>query len=162
MLKIRLQRVGRKNDASFRVVVTESQRGPKAGDNIEVLGFHDPRRNSSEVNKERVEYWMSVGAQVSDTVHNLLVEKGIVKGKKINVLPKKSPIKKEKEETAEAPASTSAKEDPTTDDSKAPVEEESIQEAPAENSSKDDTPEAPEEKKEEVVAEKAPQEEETK
>ncbi len=45
MLKIRLQRVGRKNDASFRVIVTESTKGPKAGNAVEVLGFYDPKRN---------------------------------------------------------------------------------------------------------------------
>lgn len=100
MLKIRLQRVGRKNDASFRVVVTESTRGPKAGNALEVLGFYDPKRNIAEIKKERVEHWMSVGAQASDTMHNLLVTKKIIDGKKVNVLPKKSPIKKEGEEAA--------------------------------------------------------------
>ena len=102
MLKIRLQRVGRKNDASFRVVVIESQRGPKAGDALEVLGFYDPKKNITEIKGDRVTHWISVGAQASNTVHNILVKEKIVKGEKINVLPKKSPIKKEgesKEET---------------------------------------------------------------
>ena len=95
MLKIRLQRVGRKNDASFRVVVIESQRGPKAGDALEVLGFYDPKKNVIEIKGDRATHWISVGAQVSDTVHNLLIKQKIIKGEKINVLPKKSPIKKE-------------------------------------------------------------------
>jgi len=95
MLKIRLQRVGRKNDASFRVVVIESQRGPKAGGALEILGFYDPKKDVVEIKGDRVVYWMSVGAQVSPTVHNLLISKNITKGKKINVLPKKSLIKKE-------------------------------------------------------------------
>ena len=97
MLKIRLQRVGRKNDASFRVVVIESQRGPKAGNALEVLGFYDPKKNVIEIKGDRVTHWISVGAQASDTVHNLLVKQKIIKGEKINVLPKKSPIKKEGE-----------------------------------------------------------------
>ena len=97
MLKIRLQRVGRKNDASFRVVVIESQRGPKAGNALEVLGFYDPKKDIIEIKGDRVTHWISVGAQVSDTVHNLLIKKKIIKGDKINVLPKKSPIKKEEE-----------------------------------------------------------------
>ncbi len=97
MLKIRLQRVGRKNDASFRVVVIESQRGPKAGNALEVLGFYDPKKDIIEIKGDRVTHWISVGAQVSDTVHNLLVKKKIIKGDKINVLSKKSPIKKEGE-----------------------------------------------------------------
>lgn len=95
MLKIRLQRVGRKNDASFRVVVIESQRGPKAGNVLEVLGFYDPKKDVIEIKGERALYWISVGAQASPTVHNLLVKGKIIKGKTINVLPKKSPIKKD-------------------------------------------------------------------
>lgn len=101
MLKIRLQRVGRKNDASFRVVVIESQRGPKAGSALEILGFYDPKKDIVEIKGDRATYWMSVGAQVSATVHNLLISKSIIKGKKINVLPKKSPIKKESPKTSE-------------------------------------------------------------
>ncbi len=119
MLKIRLQRVGRKNDASFRVVVIESQRGPKAGNALEVLGFYDPKKNVIEIKGDRVTHWISVGAQVSDTVHNLLVKKKIIKGDKINVLPKKSPIKKESEnkndggenKPADAESSCEAKEE---------------------------------------------------
>lgn len=111
MLKIRLQRVGKKNAASFRVVVLESQRGPKAGNVLEVLGFYDPKKDIIEIKKERVSHWFSVGAQVSNTMHNLLVKEKIVEGKKINVLPKKSPIKKkgeseEKSEGAKADEST--------------------------------------------------------
>jgi len=100
MLKIRLQRVGRKNDPSFRVVVTDSKRGPKSGDNIELLGSYNPRADKTQIKGDRVRHWMSVGAQVSDTMHNLLVNEKIIEGKKINVLPKKSPIKKEVAEEA--------------------------------------------------------------
>ena len=138
MLKIRLQRVGRKNDASFRVVVTESTKGPKAGNAVEVLGFYDPKRDISEIKKDRVEYWMSVGAQVSDTVHNLFVGNKIIEGDKVNVLPKKSPIKKEKEENnAEEGAS------------KTPVTEEVTKETPDDKEKSTEVSEE-EEKKEEV------------
>jgi small subunit ribosomal protein S16 len=47
---------------------------------------------------------MSQGAKASGTIHNLLVSKKLISGKKVNVLPKKSPIKKEGEATAEAAA----------------------------------------------------------
>ena len=110
MLKIRLQRVGRKNDASFRVVVIESQRGPKAGNALEVLGFYDPKKDIIEIKGDRVTHWISVGAQASDTVHNLLVKKKIIKGDKINVLPKKSPIKKE--ETSDEKSEDKVSEEP--------------------------------------------------
>lgn len=105
MLKIRLKRVGRKHDPSFRLVVLESQRGPKSGDYIENLGSYNARTDEKTINGDRVNHWLSVGAQPSDTAHNLLVELGIITGKKVNVLPKKSPIIKEgQEEKAETPA----------------------------------------------------------
>lgn len=98
MLKIRLKRVGRKHDPSFRLVVVESSRGPKSGDYIENLGSYDARTNTKNVNAERASYWLGVGAVPSDTAHNLLVDSGVIEGKKVNVLPKKTPIAKEGEE----------------------------------------------------------------
>ena len=95
MLKIRLQRIGRKNDPAFRVVVTESTRGTKSGNHIELLGSHNPRQHTTNLKPERIKYWISKGAQTSDTVHNLLVSEKVLEGKKINVLPRKSPVVKE-------------------------------------------------------------------
>ena len=110
MLKIRLQRVGRKNDASFRVVVTESQNAAKGGNFLEIVGSYDPKKNTRTINGERVKYWMSVGAQPSNTVFNLLISEKIIEGKKINVLSKKSPIKKEGEEKVKEEPKKEAKE----------------------------------------------------
>lgn len=96
MLKIRLQRVGRKNDPSFRVVVTESTTAAKKpGTFQEVVGHYDPRKDTHTLNADRIKYWMGMGAQVSGTVHNLLITAGVLSGKKVNVLPKKTPIQKE-------------------------------------------------------------------
>jgi small subunit ribosomal protein S16 len=97
MVTIRLQRVGRKNHAEFRVVVTESARGPKSAKYLEVVGHHNPHTNTTVINAELVREWIKKGAQVSDTVHNLLIAKKVIEGKKKNVLPKKTPIKKEDE-----------------------------------------------------------------
>jgi len=97
MLKIRLQRVGRKNDPSFRIVVTDSHNGPKSGRFLEILGSHNARFGKPQIKGDRVKHWISQGAQVSDTVHNLLVNEKVIEGKKVNVLPKKSPIKKEED-----------------------------------------------------------------
>mgnify|MGYP002365683531 CR=1 FL=1 len=99
MLKIRLQRVGKKNDPSFRLVLIEHKAAARSGKAKEVLGSHDFRKAGTILKKDRIEYWMSKGVQVSDTAHNLLLAEGVIKGKKKNVLPKKSPAKKE-EETA--------------------------------------------------------------
>lgn len=96
MLKIRLQRVGRVHEPSFRLVLTDSKNGTKSGKYLEILGNYDSRRgNDSKINSERVSYWMSKGAQVSDTVHNMLVDKKIISDKKINKLPLKKAILKE-------------------------------------------------------------------
>lgn len=95
MLAIRLQRVGRKNDPSFRVIVADSKLKPKTGNVLEVLGSYNARMGKPVINTERAQYWMSVGAKASGTVHNILVDLKAVTGKKINVLGKKTPIIKE-------------------------------------------------------------------
>lgn len=95
MLKVRLQRVGRKNDPSFRLVVMDSRKDSQSGKFIEILGNYNARQGKPTLDGERIKHWMSQGAQVSDTVHNLLVTEKIITGKKINVLPKKSPPVKE-------------------------------------------------------------------
>lgn len=137
MLKIRLQRVGRKHEPTYRVVVCDSKRGPKSGDNVEILGAYDARdKNETKVNEERVKYWISNGAQVSDTVHNLLINLGIIKGKKINVLPKKTVEVKEEEKAEETPTEATAEESKTEE---TPVEEVKESEVPAEET-KEETP----------------------
>ncbi len=95
MLKIRLQRTGRKNDPHFRLIVTESILRPKTSQFTEIVGTYNVKAGIFEAKADRVKHWIGVGAQVTPTAHNLLVSKGIIEGKKINVLPKKSPQKKE-------------------------------------------------------------------
>lgn len=96
MLKIRLQRVGRVHEPVYRLVLTDSKNSTKSGRYLENLGNYDSRRGEKAVfNEERVKHWISKGAQLSGTAHNLLVSKKVVQGKKINVLPKKKPIVKE-------------------------------------------------------------------
>lgn len=110
MLKIRLQRVGRKHEPTFRVVLTDSQNSTKSGKFLEVLGSHDPRhKEMTALDADKIKYWMSKGAKVTDTMHNMLVSKKIIDGKKINVLPKKTV---EKKEEAAAPASKAPAETP--------------------------------------------------
>ena len=100
MLTIRLQRVGRKNDPSFRVVVVESKRAPKSGSFLEVLGSYDPRVDRIQLKEERIKHWLGHGVQVSDTVNNLFVKAKIMEGKMINVV--KMPKKAEAANTVEA------------------------------------------------------------
>jgi small subunit ribosomal protein S16 len=109
MLKIRLQRTGRKHEPTFRLVLTDSKNSTKSGKLLEVMGSHDPRFDKNTIIKaDRVKYWLGEGAQASGTVHNLLITHKVITGKKINVLPKKTVPKKEGEETPAAPAATVA------------------------------------------------------
>jgi small subunit ribosomal protein S16 len=102
MLMVRLQRVGRKHEPVFRLVLTDSKNGPKSGKFLEILGNFDARRSEkAEFKVDRIKHWMGSGAKLSNTVHNLLVERKVIAGKKINALPKKSPIISEKAPEAE-------------------------------------------------------------
>ena len=95
-VKIRLKRFGRKKKPIYRVVVAHEQ-NPRDGQTIEDIGQYDPRQEPVlfEVEKDRVQYWLSVGAIATDSVQRLLGEKGIVeKVKKVPANPGLS--KKEK------------------------------------------------------------------
>ena len=78
---MRLQRTGRKNDASFRVVVTDSRRGPKSGKHVDLLGSYNPKMNHVQIDGEKAKEWIAKGVQVSDTMHNILVGQKIIEGK---------------------------------------------------------------------------------
>lgn len=103
MLAIRFQRTGRKNDPSFRIVVSEKARHPKAGNPLQVLGSYNPKTKHTVIDAERVKHWLSKGAQASGTVTNLLITKGVITGKKVNVLGKRV-VKKEEVAAEAAPA----------------------------------------------------------
>jgi small subunit ribosomal protein S16 len=81
MLVIRLSRVGRKNDPSFRVVLQEKHRAPSAKA-IEYLGSYNAKLKQKSLKADRIKYWISEGAQTSDTVHNLLVDEKIIESSK--------------------------------------------------------------------------------
>ncbi len=106
MLKIRLQRIGKKGQAFFRVVIQEHTQKPK-GRFLEDLGSYDPHAKTLNVKKERIEYWISKGAQSSATVNNLLVGREIIKGEKMTIW-KPRPKKKAPAVKAEAPAAPAA------------------------------------------------------
>jgi small subunit ribosomal protein S16 len=97
MLKIRLQRIGRKNDPAFRVVLTDSKNSTKSGRFLEILGNYNPKAGVTKFDSEKIKTWISKGAQLSPTMHNFMVHEKIVSGKKVNVLPKKKPTMKRKE-----------------------------------------------------------------
>lgn len=158
MVSIRLSRVGKKNHASFRFVVSD-KRKDMYGPALEVLGWYDPHANPTtfEVQADRVQYWMSKGAQPSATVHNLLVGAGIIKGEKVVIakVPKKeeppaTPVKVETPKTEAPKAEVTAEAEKVEVKPEAPKPEPKV-ETPAQEVKAEEKPaEAPkaEEKKE--------------
>ncbi len=110
MLKIRLQRVGRKHETSFRVVLTDSKNSTKSGRFKEVLGSYDPRKTVDLLKTDRIRYWLDLGAEPTGTVHNLFVTHNIINAKKKNVLPKKTLVVKETEAVKEVPSAETTEE----------------------------------------------------
>lgn len=95
MLKIRLKRTGKKGEPHYRVVVMEAH---KARDSkaIEELGYYNPRTNPTtfDIDKERAAYWLSVGAQPTETVEQYFVKAGILKELKKGSTPSQQKPKK--------------------------------------------------------------------
>lgn len=106
MLTIRLTRTGKNKQPYYRVVLQEKGRDPWSPA-IEILGNINPRadRKDATLNRERIEYWLSKGAQPSDTVHNLFVDHGLLKSEKVrNTRITASRRKQISEEAAKAKA----------------------------------------------------------
>ena len=105
MLSMRLQRIGKKHQPSFRLVVSEA-RSKMAGPPVEDLGSYNSFTKAANFKKERVEYWLGVGAKPGATVHNLLVKEGILKARKLAVKIGKSKdkAKAESQPVVAAPA----------------------------------------------------------
>ena len=118
MLVIRYFRTGKKNQPYFKIVVTDKRRPTRGGRFVEEVGSSDPVKKKKILNAERIKYWISKGAQPSDSIHNLLISEKIIEGKKIPLHRKK----KLKEGTA--PAAPAA--------AMAPAAAEKITEKPAE------------------------------
>jgi small subunit ribosomal protein S16 len=114
MVAIRLSRVGKKGHASFRFVVSD-KRKDMYGPALEILGWYDPhvKPTKIEVKADRVQYWLSKGAQASATVHNLLVGAGVVKGDKVVKAhakkPKADPVAPMKKEAVKVEAKVEEK-----------------------------------------------------
>lgn len=83
MLTIRLQRIGKRKQPYYRLVISEKTRDTQAK-SLEILGNYGPTENPKVLNfnTDRIKYWLSVGAQTSNTVNNLLVKAGIIEAAK--------------------------------------------------------------------------------
>ena len=103
-VSIRLRREGSKNRPYYRVVVADS-RSPRDGKFIEIIGTYDPKQTgqNSSFSVERADYWISKGAQPSDTVRSL-----IKKQKKIAAAEPAPQAAEESSEQSENTATSSA------------------------------------------------------
>lgn len=81
MISLRLIRTGKKHQPSFRIVAQDVRRPPK-GMYKEAIGIWSPLSRIRQVNKERALYWLSCGARPTNTVWNILVSEGVIKGVK--------------------------------------------------------------------------------
>ncbi len=83
MLTIRLSRVGKRKQPIYRLIVSEKGRDPW-GRSLEIIGNYNPRSTPPQINfkNDRITYWLSKGAQASDTVWNMLVDLKLVQGEK--------------------------------------------------------------------------------
>lgn len=104
MLVIRLQRVGKKHQPYFRIVLQDKRWKPK-GKALEILGFYNPRSKEKQMQAERIKFWISKGAQASATMHNMLVDLGALSEPKVQSWkPKKSSQKKSAEKSKKSEA----------------------------------------------------------
>ena len=90
MLAIKLQRIGKKHQPSYRIIVQE-KREKLGGRCAEDIGWFNPLLDKREVKADRLNHWLKVGAQPTPTVHNLLVSAGLISGAKIPVHKKPKP-----------------------------------------------------------------------
>lgn len=142
MLTIRLSRIGKKHAPMYRLIISEKTKDPY-GRALEILGSYNPTSKELVAKADRIEYWISKGAQMSPTVNNLLIQKEVIKGEKVKA--SKAGTKKKAPKEAK-PAPKPAVEEST------PVAE-AIPEAPVEETTPvaepvtpvEETPEAPKE-----------------
>jgi len=150
MVTIRLSRVGKKNHPLFRIVVQDKQKDPY-GPALDIVGFYNPHTSPStvELKEDLIKDWISKGAQPSNTVWNLLVNAGVIEGKK-----KKSVSISKKRAAKDAEAKKGGEEAP-----KEAKSEEAPAEAPAEEAPKEEVKEETKEEVKEEAPKEAPKEE---
>ena len=143
MLKIRLRRVGRSKQPLYRVVVAEHT-APRDGRFVEIVGQYDPasKEKNLNLNEERIKYWISVGAQPTETVHRILFKQGLYDvdpPKRITVEKKPDEAPADEAPADEAPADEAPADEAPADE--APADEAPADEAPAEEAPADEAEE---------------------
>jgi len=121
MIIIRLKPGGKKHQRRFRIVLTEKRR-KLTGKVIKILGWYDPQRKEYSLEKEEIKKYLDKGAQVSDTVYNLLVKERILPGPKrrVHKTKKKESPEKREEQVEEKKKETERGEEGEVKEEKAP------------------------------------------
>ena len=158
MLAIRFARVGKRNYAQFQIVLQEHTVAP-GGRHIEILGSYDPHKKQAALKGERIKYWISKGAKISDTAYNLFVSQGIISGEKRKV---KIPARKAEPSEAGGPAKAAEveTEKPASSEPEVKAEKAEKIEKPKEETPKEEKTEI--KKEEKKPKEKIPEEEKPK
>lgn len=163
MLTIRLSRTGKRHAPQYRIVVQEKTQDPWAPAK-EIVGKYNPHTQPStiELKEDRIKEWLAKGAQPSETVHNMLVNAGIIKADKapaVSITKKRAA--KIAEKKAEEEEKVAAEKAAAEEAAKAEAEAAAAEEAPAEEPAKEDAPteETTEEAPAEETKEEAPAEE---
>lgn len=173
MVRIRLRRVGRKKQPSYRIVVAD-QRSPRDGRYIEIIGFYNPRTEPATmtIKEERALHWLGVGAQPSEAVNRILDKLGTLgryerlkKGEDLEALLAEAAAEEEAREPVSpktmrpakpksaAVAEKAEEEQPAGEqETEAAEESEEAAEEPAENTTEDSTEDGAEDSDEETEA----------
>ena len=169
MLVIRMQRMGRKGHAQFRVVVQDSRRTPTSGKIVAQVGSYNPHSKQTTLDKEKAQFYLDHGAQPSDRVARLLKAEGIKLPEWVKLTGERQrtvrnadkrrstrPPEPVEETPAEAPAEEPAVEETASDavgEAEAPAEENSPAEEGTAEASVEETTEEAEAPSEEATAE---------
>ena len=103
MLTFKFQRIGKKKQAHFRLIIQEKSKNPKSNV-LEILGWYNPRSKAKEFKTERIQYWLAKGALATPTVRNLFIDSGLIQESKVKTvkMSKKRAAKLEADKKAEA------------------------------------------------------------
>ncbi len=123
-----MARFGKKKQPTYRLIINEAGRDTY-GKALENLGNYDPKSKKLDVKADRVKYWISVGAQLTDSVNNLLIANKVIEGKMLTV---SKLTKKIRAKTAADLAAKKAAEAAAAAEAAKPVEVAPAPEAPAE------------------------------
>lgn len=128
MLTIKLSKIGKTNKKVFRIIISEKGRDPY-GNSLEILGSYNQYAKELQIKADRVKYWISKGAQMTPTINNLFVTKGIIEGKKVTA---SKPGKKSEKRQAQIQVKADKKKQSEKDTVKTPTKIEATE--PAETS----------------------------